>query len=71
MSLGLKRIIYMPAQLEPIPLGAINIIMPDYGAAIDVIVEDGFVTSGTILYDSDAGIKLVDTSPHHFAGWEF
>ena len=70
----MKRIIYQPAGLEPIPEGAISIVLPTSGLAMDVIVNEDFVTSGTILYDSLAGIMLDESDKpvnHHFAGWEF
>lgn len=69
----MKRIIYQPAALEQIPIGSISVILPSSGAAVDVIVNDDFVTSGTILYDSLAGITLDDSNKpvgHNFSGWE-
>lgn len=70
----MKRIIYKPAALEPIPPGAISVILATSGAAVDGIVDDDFVTSGKVLYDSLAGIMLDESDMpvnHHFAGWEF
>lgn len=69
----MKRIIYQPAAFEPIPPGAISVIMPSSGAAVDVIVSDDFITSGIILYDSLEGITLDESDmpvSHNFSGWE-
>ena len=80
----MKRIIYKPANNESIPSGAMFYILPANGAVVDALVDDNFVTAGTVLYDSFSNIpvnidgELVLVNPimlnepfiHHFDGWE-
>lgn len=70
----MKRIIYQPSGVESVPEGSVSVILATSGLAIDVIVEDYFVTSGKILYDSLTRVMLDESDlpvSHHFAGWEF
>ena len=66
----MKRIIYKPANNESIPSGAMFYILPVNGPVIDAIVDDDFLTTGTVLYDSLAGVMLDEPFIHHFDGWE-
>ena len=66
----MKRIIYKPAIDEAIPDGAIFYTLPANGNVVDVLVEDSFVTAGTVLYECAQGIELNEPFLHHFAGWE-
>ena len=66
----MKRIIYKPSNNEAVPNGAMFYTLPSNGAVIDAIVDDNFVTTGTVLYDSLAGVMLNEPFIHHFAGWE-
>lgn len=66
----MKRLIYKPAVNENIPPNGIFYTLPLNGPVVDVIVDDSFVTAGTILYDSLNGIELNEPFLHHFAGWE-
>ena len=66
----MKRIIYKPANNEAVPNGAMFYTLPVNGAVIDAIVDDNFVTTGTVLYDSLAGVMLNEPFIHHFDGWE-
>ena len=63
----MKRIIYEPAIGEKVPYGAQNYESP---VAIDVIVEDDFVTAGKVYHDKTAGIIFPQPFIHQFAGWE-
>ena len=65
----MKRIIYKPANNESIPSGAMFYILPANGAVVDALVDDNFVTAGTVLYDSLNGIMLNEPFIHHFDGW--
>lgn len=65
----MKRIIYKPSNNEAIPNGAMFYTLPVNGAVIDAIVDDNFVTAGTVLYDSLAGVMLDEPFIHHFDGW--
>ena len=55
----MKRIIYKPAIDEIIQDGAVFYTLPANGNVVDVLVEDEFVTSGAILYDSLNGIQFM------------
>ena len=66
----MKRIIYKPANNEAVPNGSMFYTLPVNGPVIDAIVDDNFVTTGTVLYDSLAGVMLNEPFIHHFAGWE-
>ena len=66
----MKRIIYKPANNESIPNGAMFYTLPVNGPVVDALVDDNFVTSGTVLYDSLNGIMLNEPFMHHFDGWE-
>ena len=66
----MKRIIYKPSNNEAVPNGAMFYTLPSNGAVIDAIVDDNFVTTGVVLYDSLAGVMLNEPFIHHFAGWE-
>jgi len=66
----MKRIIYKPSNNEAIPNGAMFYTLPVNGPVIDAIVDDNFVTTGTVLYDSLNGIDLHEPFIHHFDGWE-
>ena len=66
----MKRIIYKPSNNEAVPNGAMFYTLPVNGAVIDAIVDDNFVTAGTVLYDSLNMIMLNEPFIHHFAGWE-
>ena len=65
----MKRIIYKPANNESIPSGAMFYTLPANGAVVDALVDDNFVTAGTVLYDSLNGIMLNEPFIHHFDGW--
>lgn len=80
----MKRIIYKPANNEAVPNGAMFYTLPGNGAVVDALVDDNFVTAGTVLYDSfsnipvNVGGEFVLVNPimlnepfiHHFDGWE-
>ena len=66
----MKRIIYKPSSNEAVPNGAMFYTLPVNGAVIDAIVDDNFVTTGVVLYDSLAGVMLDEPFIHHFDGWE-
>lgn len=66
----MKRIIYKPTIDEVVPNGAMFYTLPVNGAVIDVIVDDNFVTTGTVLYDSLTGTMLNEPFIQHFSGWE-
>ena len=66
----MKRIIYKPSNNEAVPNGSMFYTLPSNGAVIDAIVDDNFVTTGTVLYDSLAGVMLNEPFIHHFDGWE-
>ena len=66
----MKRIIYKPSNDEAIPNGAMFYTLPVNGPVIDAIVDDNFVTTGTVLYDSLNMIMLNEPFIHHFSGWE-
>lgn len=66
----MKRIIYKPAIDEVIPDGAVFYTLPENGNVVDVLIEDDFVTAGTVVYDSLNDIMLNEPFIHHFAGWE-
>lgn len=66
----MKRIIYKPANNEAVPNGAMFYTLPVNGPVIDAIVDDNFVTTGVVLYDSLAGVMLNEPFIHHFDGWE-
>ena len=66
----MKRIIYKPSNNEAVPNGAMFYTLPVNGPVIDAIVDDNFVTTGVVLYDSLAGVMLNEPFIHHFAGWE-
>lgn len=66
----MKRIIYKPANNEAVPNGAMFYTLPVNGPVIDDIVDDNFVTTGVVLYDSLAGVMLNEPFIHHFDGWE-
>jgi len=66
----MKRIIYKPSNNEAVPNSAMFYTLPVNGPVIDAIVDDNFVTTGTVLYDSLAGVMLNEPFIHHFAGWE-
>jgi len=66
----MKRIIYKPSNNEAVPNGAMFYTLPSNGAVIDAIVDDNFVTTGVVLYDSLAGVMLNEPFIHHFSGWE-
>lgn len=65
-----KRIIYKPTALETVPDGAVYIVLPINGPAIDAIVQEGFTPQGAVLYDSYLGIALSESVNHQFLGWE-
>ena len=44
--------------------------LPVNGPVIDAIVDDNFVTTGSVLYDSLNMIMLNEPFIHHFDGWE-
>ncbi len=67
----MKRMIYVPADNEMVPDGAIYYKLPiSLKDVIDVICEDDFTTAGETLYDSINGPMLAEPFIHHFAGWE-
>ena len=66
----MKRIIYKPANNEAVPNSSMFYTLPVNGPVIDAIVDDNFVTAGTVLYDSLNGIMLNEPFIHHFDGWE-
>ena len=66
----MKRIIYKPSNNEAVPNGAMFYTLPVNGPVIDAIVDDNFVTTGGVLYDSLAGVMLNEPFIHHFDGWE-
>ena len=66
----MKRIIYKPSNNEAVPNGAMFYTLPSNGAVIDAIVDDNFVTTGVVLYDSLNMIMLNEPFIHHFSGWE-
>ena len=80
----MKRIIYKPSSNETVPNGSMFYTLPVNGPVIDAIVDDNFVTTGTVLYDSLSNIpvnidgEFVLVNPimlnepfiHHFDGWE-
>ena len=67
----MKRIIYEPAIGETVPSTAATYTLPVSSmVVVDVIVDDSFTTSGTVRYDSLAGISLSEPPIHQFAGWE-
>lgn len=66
----MKRIIYKPANNEAVPNGAMFYTLPVNGPVVDALVDDNFVTAGTVLYDSLNGIMLNEQFIHHFDGWE-
>lgn len=66
----MKRIIYKPSNDEAIPNGAMFYTLPVNGPVIDAIVDDNFVTTGVVLYDSLNMIILNEPFIHHFSGWE-
>ena len=66
----MKRIIYKPANNEAVPNGAMFYTLPVNGPVVDALVDDNFVTAGTVLYDSLNGIMLNEPFIHHFDGWE-
>lgn len=65
----MKRIIYKPSNNEAVPNGAMFYTLPVNGAVIDAIVDDNFVTTGVVLYDSLNMIMLNEPFIHHFDGW--
>lgn len=67
----MKRVIYEPAVDEYIPEGGVYYKLPVANKdVVDIIVEDDFVTTGTIYYDSVLQPTLSEPFIHHFAGWE-
>ena len=66
----MKRRIYKPSNNEAVPNGAMFYTLPVNGAVIDAIVDDNFVTTGVVLYDSLNMIMLNEPFIHHFDGWE-
>ena len=67
----MKRIIYEPAIGETVPSTAVTYTLTVSGmVVVDAIVDDSFTTSGTVRYDSLAGISLSEPPIHQFAGWE-
>ena len=65
----MKRIIYKPANNEAVPNSAMFYTLPVNGPVVDALVDDNFVTAGTVLYDSLNGIMLNEPFIHHFDGW--
>ena len=66
----MKRIIYKPSSNEAVPNGSMFYTLPVNGPVIDAIVDDNFVTTGSVLYDSLNMIMLNEPFIHHFSGWE-
>lgn len=66
----MKRMIYTPAEFEEVPSGNVLYMLPvAYKPVVDVLVEDDFVTVGTVYYDSLNGPMLNEPFHHQFEGW--
>lgn len=66
-----KRVIYKPAVDELIPTDAVILTYQIAGIVIDALVNDDFMTAGTVLYDSTQPLTFNEEPLHHFAGWGF
>lgn len=79
-----KRVIYKPVVDELIPTDAVILTYQIAGIVIDALVDDDFVTAGTVLYDStpvltfneQTGefsthpfVAFAEQPKHQWAGW--